>query len=253
MRIFRDTWLVFERSIWITLHNPTWVIMGLVQPIVYLLLFAPLLDGFAQMPGFPPGGALNVFVPGVFVLSALYGSLFVGFGLLAELRSGVVERMRVTPISRISMLLGRALRDVTVFLVQGLLLVFMAVPLGLSFNPLGLAVSIGLLVLMGLALAPLSYATALLLRSEDAFGALTNVVALPMMLLSGIMLPMSLAPNWLRTLAAFNPVYHSVLAVRALFNGSLTDPEVGICTAILAVLAVLALAVAARSFGRAVA
>ena len=64
MRVFRDTWLIFERSLTLSLRNPVWVIMGIIQPILYLLLFGPLLNNIAKMPGFPPGGAFNVFVPG---------------------------------------------------------------------------------------------------------------------------------------------------------------------------------------------
>ena len=55
-----------------------------------------------------------MFVPGLLIQLALFGTLFVGFGLIAELRAGVVERMRVTPVSRFAMLLGRTLRDVSI-------------------------------------------------------------------------------------------------------------------------------------------
>ncbi len=92
----------------LTLRNPAWLIMGLMQPFLYLLLFGPLLNSIATMPGFPPGGAFNVFVPGLLVMTALFSSAFVGFGLHAdELREGVIERMRVTPMSRMATLLGR--------------------------------------------------------------------------------------------------------------------------------------------------
>jgi len=73
MRVFRDTWLIFERSLTLSLRNPVWVIMGVLQPILYLLLFGPLLTNVAKMPGFPPGGAFNVFVPGLLVMTALFG------------------------------------------------------------------------------------------------------------------------------------------------------------------------------------
>ena len=120
MRLFSDTWLMFRRSLGLTVRQPAWLIAGVVQPFVYLLLFGPLLNSFADMPGFPEGGAFNVFVPGLLVMTALFGSTFVGFGFIDEMRNGVVERMRVTPMSRTATVLGRSLRDVVVFLVQGL-------------------------------------------------------------------------------------------------------------------------------------
>jgi ABC-2 type transport system permease protein len=253
MRTVFDTWLIFERSTILTLRNPVWVFMGLAQPILYLLLFGPLLKNVASMPGFPPGGAFNVFVPGILVMTALFSSVFVGFGLCDELREGVVERMRVTPMSRVAMLLGRSLRDVVFLLVQALVLVVLAIPFGLSINGVGLVIAFALLALVGLVMSPLSYTLALILGSEDALAPTVNAIALPLLLLSGVMLPMSLAPDWLQTVAGFNPLYHAVVATRHLFNSNLGDPEVMIGVVVMGALATLMVAVGARSFSRAAA
>ncbi|MGH7759478.1 MAG: ABC transporter permease, partial [Candidatus Dormibacteria bacterium] len=117
MKLWRDTLLVFRRYFGIFIHNPAWVAVGVLQPVLYLLLFAPLLKSVAQVPGFPHGGAYNVFVPGLLIQLGLFGASGVGFSLIAELRLGVVERLRVTPVSRVAMLLGRALRDMLVLLI----------------------------------------------------------------------------------------------------------------------------------------
>src|SRR5437879_2282608 len=111
MKLARDTWLVFGRYFWIFIHNPAWVVSGVVQPLLYLLLFAPLLKSIASAPGFPRGGAYNVFVPGLLVQLGMFGAAGVGFSLIAELRMGVIDRLRVTPVSLVAQLLGRAMRD----------------------------------------------------------------------------------------------------------------------------------------------
>jgi ABC-2 type transport system permease protein len=251
MRTIRDTWLIFERSLTLSLRNPVWVIMGILQPILYLLLFGPLLTNIARMPGFPPGGAFNVFVPGILVMTALFGAAFVGFGLCDEMREGVVERMLVTPTSRTAMLLGRSLRDVVLLVGQAILLIALAVPFGLELNPGGVVVALAMLVLIGLVMSPVSYMLALVLKSEDSLAPVVNGLALPLLLLSGVMLPMSLAPDWLQTLAKFNPLYHAVAAIRALFNASYGDPEIVFGVALLAVLAVATITFGARAFSRA--
>ncbi len=253
MRTLRDTWLIYQRSLVLSLRNKVWVIMGVLQPILYLLLFGPLLNSIARMPGFPPGGAFNVFVPGILVMTALFGAAFVGFGLCDEMREGVVERMQVTPMSRLAMLLGRSLRDVTILLVQALILVVLAVPFGLEINVLGLLVAFAMLALIGLMLSPLSYSLALVLKSEDALAPTVNGIALPLMLLSGMMLPMSLAPDWLRALADLNPLYHAVSAIRSLFNASFGDPGIVIGLALLTLLTLATLGLGARNFSRATA
>jgi ABC-2 type transport system permease protein len=102
-------------------------------------------------------------------------------------------------------------------------------------------------------MAPVSYTLALVLKSEDALAPVVNGLTLPLLLLSGVMLPMSLAPDWLQTVARFNPLYHAVAAIRALFNASYGDSEIVIGVAALAVLAVVTLALGTRSFGRAAA
>ena len=199
------------------------------------------------------GGAWNVFVPGLLIQIAMFGASFVGFGLIAELRYGVVERMRVTPMSRGAMLLGRSLRDVVFLLTQAVVLMVIAMPFGLTIDPGAVAVTLALLALIGLVLAPTSYALALWLNSEDAFAPFLNTLIFPMVLLSGILLPMSLAPGWLQTVASFNPFDHAVEAARALFNGQWGSAEIGIGVALMAALAVLAVWVGSRAFNRAVA
>jgi len=86
---------------------------------------------------------------------------------IADLRAGVIERLRVTPVSRLAMPLGRALRDVVVLLVQSILLVLVAWPLGLTADLGGVAIALGLLILMGLLMASCSYALALALKTQE--------------------------------------------------------------------------------------
>ena len=253
MRTLRDTWLIFSRSLTLSLRNPVWVILGVMQPILYLLLFGPLLNNIAKMPGFPPGGAFNVFVPGILVMTALFGSAFVGFGLCDEIREVVIERMTVTPMSRVAMLVGRSLRDVTLLEVQGLILVVLAIPFGLEINIGGVAVAFAMLALIGLMMSPVSYTLALILKSEDSLAPVVNGISLPLLLLSGVMLPMSLAPDWLQTIAKFNPLFHAVAAIRALFNASYADGEIVIGLVLLVVLTLVTITFGARSFSRAAA
>jgi ABC-2 type transport system permease protein len=225
--------------------------MGILQPILYLLLFGPLLTNIARMPGFPPGGAFNVFVPGLLVMTALFGSAFVGFGLCDEMREGVVERMTVTPMSRVAMLVGRSLRDVVLLVGQGLIIVLLAMPFGLEINLGGVAVAFLMLALIGIMMSPVSYTLALVLKSEDALAPVVNGISLPLLLLSGVMLPMSLAPDWLQTVAKFNPLYHAVAAIRSLFNANYGDSEIVLGVVLLVCLSVVTIRLGARSFARA--
>lgn len=249
VKLVRDTWLIFHRSLWLTIRQPTWILFGMMLPLLYLFLFGPLLEGATQAAG-AGESAFNWFVPGLLVQIAIFGTAFAGFGLIAELRSGVIERMRVTPMSRAAMLLGRSLRDVVILLAQATLLIVLAIPLGLTVDAVGIVVVLALLALCGLMVAPFSYAAALVLKSEDAFAPVVQGIAMPLLLLSGILLPMALAPDWLQFLSTLSPFTHVVDAARALFNGHWGDPEIAIGVTMTALLAGVSIWVAARTFSR---
>jgi ABC-2 type transport system permease protein len=250
VKTLRDTWLIFRRSLILTIRQPTWIFFGMMVPVLYLFLFGPLLEGATQAAG-TETNAFNWFVPGLIIQIAIFGTAFGGFGLIAELRYGVVERMRVTPMSRVSMLLGRSLRDVVLLVAQASIMIALAIPLGLQVDAVGVAAVLGLLVLIGLAVAPLSYASGLILKSEDAFAPLINAIALPLLLLSGILLPMALAPDWLQTLSSINPLTHAVDAARALFNSDWGNPDIAFGVTITAVFAVIAVWIGSVTFSRA--
>lgn len=215
--LVRDTMTVFRRSMRISIRNPAWVVIGLSQPVLYVVLFGPLLKPLAAQLG--TGNAYQLFVPGILVQLAMFGALFVGFGLIAEYRAGVIESQRVTPAPRLALLLGRVLRDVVVLVVQAIVLVLVAIPLGLRAPVFGVVLTIVIVALLGFTFASVSYGLALTLKSEDAFAPLLNAFVIPALLLSGILLPMTLAPTWLQWISDVNPLKHVVDGVREFFNG----------------------------------
>jgi len=253
MKLARDSWLIFQRQIQLLLRNPVWVFVGVFQPVMYLLLFAPLLK-----PALAPLGATTnaetyrIFVPGLLVLLAIFGGLFQGFGLIAELRAGVIERSRVTPISRFSLLLGRSLRDVVSLLVQAVIITVLSVAFGMRAELGNILLAYLLLALIALMTSSLSYGVALVVKSEDALAPLMNTVAQPVLLLSGILLPLAFAPGWLSTVAKWNPFSWAVDGARALFAGDLGNAKVWQSLVIIAVLTVLSVIWAARKFATSV-
>jgi ABC-2 type transport system permease protein len=250
MKLLRDTWLIFQRQILLVLRNPVWVIIGIVQPLYFLFLFGPLMKQALRFP--TSAQAYQFFIPGLLVMLAMFGSMFVGFGLIAELRAGVIERSRVTPISRLSLMLGRSLRDVVTLFFQAVLITVLAIPFGLSVVLGDMLLAFLVLGLIGLMLSAVSNSLALKLRSEDALAPLMNGVAQPILLLSGILLPLTLAPAWLQTVADYNPFSWAVNASRALFAGDPGNDNVWKAIVILLALTVAAFWWAARSFAKSV-
>jgi ABC-2 type transport system permease protein len=250
MKLFRDTTLILDRSMRLLLRNPIWIFVGVFQPVMYLLLFAPLLKPALQVSS--DAAAYKIFVPGLLVLLAIFGGLFQGFGLIAELRAGIIERSRVTPVSRLALLLGRSLRDVVSLLSQAVIITLLALLFDLRVFIGNLLLAYLMLALISLMTSALSYGVALAVKSEDVLAPLMNTVAQPVLLLSGILLPMTFAPGWLQGIADWNPFSWAVNGTRALFRGDLGSPDVWQGLVIMAVLAVLAVFWAAREFARSV-
>lgn len=241
-KLIRDSWLIFGSALRTTLRNPAWVFLGLFQPICYMLLFAPLLKNLAGVPGFPRGGAYNVFTPGLMMMMAIFGTGFAGFNVIGQLREGVIERLRVTPVNRLALLIGMISVSLVNLLVQVALLVILGLLLGFRPDGGGLVLLVVLLLVSGLMMASCSYAVALALKNESSLAAAVNLVALPLLLLSGIMLPLTFAPHLLRTIAKANPFAYAVDASRDLVAGSLGASAVTQGFIIFALLAVAALA-----------
>jgi ABC-2 type transport system permease protein len=253
VKLTRDTWLILQRQLTLMVRTPIWLVFGIAQPITYLLLFTPFLKpALASMGATSYADAYRIYVPGLLVVLCLYGGMFAGFGLLAELRAGIIERARVTPVSRTALLLGRALRDVVALLVQAAIITVAALPFGLRVGLGNLLLAYLLLTLIALMSTAISYAVTLLVRNEAALGPVINTVAQPVALLAGVLLPLALAPLWIRRVAAWNPFSWATDGMRALFNGDVANHAVWQSIVIVTVLAVVTVLLSARLFTRTV-
>ena len=252
MSFIRDTPLIFRRQLRLSLRQPAWVIIGLIQPILYLAFFGPLLHSVASggVPGFPPGNSYSFFVPGLLIQLGLFGAAFVGFNIIADWRYGVIERMRVTPVSRLAILSGRVLRDVVALLVQALVLVLAGVAFGMRAPVGGVLVGFGFVAAVAVSLSAISYTVGLLTKSEDVLAPAINMVVVPLMLLSGIMLPLTMGPGWLQGVARATPFRYIIDAMRNAFAGHYLSTIMLEGIAVSVGLAAVCLWIAARAFVR---
>lgn len=217
----RECTIVFRRQLRMNLRNPAWVIIGMLQPVMYLLLFGPLLKPLISQ--FGATNAYTFFVPGMLVQLGIFGAFFAGFSLIGEWREGVIEAERVTPASRTALLLGRLMRDLLQLLVQALILVGLGYAMGMRAGFLGVLTGIALTLLIGGACAASSNALALTTKSEDVMAPVINMIMMPVLLLSGILLPMTIGPHWLRRASDFMPIRWIVDATRSAFRGSYVE------------------------------
>lgn len=243
--------LFFRRKLLETLRQPVWIITGLSTPLLYLALFEPLLRSVAGRPGLPAGQVLDVFVPGILALMAFGAGMGAGWVVIWEMDTGVIERLRVTPASRLALLLGTVLRDVVMFAAPAVVVIAIAIGFGFHAHWGGLALLLLLLAGLTASYSATSSALGINLKQIGSLAAVVTGVQLPLTLLSGILLPLSLGPGWLRVLGHLNPMFYAVQAARDLADGAITTGGVGIGFAVTAAVAALALWWGTRSYHRA--
>jgi ABC-2 type transport system permease protein len=217
----RDTNTVFVRELRPLVRDPFAVLFGMIQPLVFLGLYGPLLGG---VPGLNGESPWQWFVPGIVVMMTLFGTSTVGARLQGEMLTGAHERLLVTPLSRSALLIGRALKEIVPLLMQAVVIVGVALafPIGFHFYPLGTSIGLLLLVVFGIGLGSLSYALALACKDREwLFWMVQQTLLFPLLLLSGMLLPLDMGPDWLRAASLANPLTYLVNAERALFGGSL--------------------------------
>ena len=248
MKLLNDVSTVFVRELRPTLRDPIGPIITMAQPLVFLVMFGPLLSG---MPG--AGGATpwQWFVPGILVMMALVATGMTGYNLLLEMQTGSHERMMVTPLGRSSMLVGRALKEMAPISAQALLIVLAVLPFGFRPHPLGALAGLVLLAAFGVGIGALSYALAIAARKQEwIFYTVQQTLLFPLLILSGTMLPLDSGPAWMRILYHLNPLTYVVEAERALFAGDLLHPSVPAGTLATAAVVSVGLFVGTRAMRR---
>jgi ABC-2 type transport system permease protein len=220
-----DTAIVLERELRPVARDPFSVVFSMVQPLIFLGLFTPLLAG---VTGLPTDVSLRSFVPGILVMSCLVGTSMTGSNLQTEMLTGAHERLLVSPLGRPAQLVGRALKEIVPVLVQALIIVAVTVPFGLRPDPAGVLAGLALLAVTATGLGSLSYALALAVRNQQwAFWAVQQTLLFPLLLLAGVLLPLESGPGWMRAAASVNPLHYLVDAERALFAGDVRTGTVG--------------------------
>ena len=251
MKLARDTWLTFQYEAGQLVHSPVGIAISLLQPITYLLLFTPFLKSVMGASSY--GDAYGIYVPSLFAAMGIFSGMFAGFALIAAIRQGVIGRFRVTPLSRTGLLLGRELVFVVLTGFQAVVVAVVATIFGLRVPPLNLLLALVLLAMMVLIGVSISFALAIFVPNRTALINLTNGVTEPLALLAGVLIPLSVAPLWVRDVALWNPFAWGANGMRAIFGGHIGAQVVWQASLILAGLAVVAVVLSSRLFTREIA
>ena len=251
MKLVRDTWLTYQYEAGLLVRSPVNIAVTLLQPVAYLLLFTPFLKSVMGVSTY--SGAYQIYVPSLLCAMGLFSGLFGGFALIAAIQQGVIGRFRVTPLSRVGLLLGRELVFVSLIGFQGVVITVIALIFGLRVSLLNFVLALVLLSLMVLIGVSISYVLAIFVPSQNALMNLANGITEPLALLAGVLIPLSVAPLWVRDVALWNPFAWAANGMRALFQDHIGATVVWEAFAILAGLVTVAVLLSSRVFTREIA
>jgi ABC-2 type transport system permease protein len=230
MTLLSDTRYIFIRYLRKLVRTPILLFFSLFQPILFLALFTQLLSNLSLVPGILPPGVsyLEFAAAGILMQNAFGSALQSGNSIVADIDSGFLQKMLVTPVSRPAILLGRLSSDAFRVIVQTAIILGLAYALGAAENTpfsvntgvVGILLIFFTIAFFGLAWSGISLALGMKTRSSETVFAIGGVITFPLLFLSSALLPISFLPKWVGDVSMFNPVSYAVNASRVLMiNG----------------------------------
>lgn len=244
--------LLTRRSVTALLRQPAFVLITLVQPAIWLLLFGALFEKAVQIPGFGAGGRsyLEFLTPGVVGMTALFSAAWAGTVYIEDMNLGVMDRMLASPVRRGAMMNGTIAYQSITAIVQTVIVIGIAYLAGARFQSpvVGIALTLLGAVLLTVVFAALSNAIALLTRTQDALIGISQLLSLPLAFLSSAIMDPDLAPGWVRTAATCNPLDWAVVVSREALSAAPDWAAIWPRLGALAALAVVMSWLATRAF-----
>jgi ABC-2 type transport system permease protein len=196
------------------------IVTALIQPLLFLFVLAPGLQGLADAS--TDGVDLATFMfPGVLCMALWFSAMISAASLVMDRELGFLREMVVAPVRRSSILLGKCLGGTTIAAAQGLLLLALAGLVDVPYDPVLLLGILGLQVLIAVTVTSLGLMVATTTKQAQTFNSVMQALVFPMVFLSGAMYPVSGLPSWLGVLNRLNPLTYAVDPMRRLVFGHL--------------------------------
>jgi ABC-2 type transport system permease protein len=196
-------------------------IVGTVVTPLFLLAFLGFGFAGAILPGVPSGvNYLEYLTPGIIGMTMIFTSMFTGLSVLWDRRYGFLKEIMVTPVSRLTIVLGRIAGGLTTSMIEGLSILAISLFLGFRISGIiDLILTLAFMLLVSVSFIGLGLAIASILKDEQGFGLIMNFIISPLLFLSGIFYPVENLPLVLRVVSYLNPLTYGVDGLRGALIG----------------------------------
>jgi ABC-2 type transport system permease protein len=187
------------------------IVSSLILPVLWLLVFGSGMRS-VQLPGIDN---YQMFIfPGILGMTLLFTSVWSGVSIIWDREFGFLKEIMVAPVSRASIVIGKALGSGTSALIQGFIMLPLSYLVGVNLPPLSFLLLIPLMILLAIGLVCVGLLIASLMNSMEGFNFIMSLVIMPMFFTSGALFPVSAAPEWIRIFSYFNPMTYGVDLLR---------------------------------------
>jgi ABC-2 type transport system permease protein len=214
VRNLRAMLMVWRRDIIRLTRMPTRLISGIAQPLLFLFVLGAGLESAIGSRGAAGVDYQEYLFPGILAMSVLTSALFSSMAIVWDREFGFMREMLVAPVSRATLVLGKALGGGTVSVLQGIVLVVVAPVVGVSFTFASFFEMLGFLLLLAFALTAFGMVIASRMQRMESFQMVMALVLQPMLFLSGAIFPLLALPDWLGVITRLNPATYGVDAIR---------------------------------------
>src|SRR5580700_1276883 len=249
--LISDTWYLTGRRLRALGRQPFVLGMGVIQPVIWLFLFGGLFQKVIDIPGFAYHGSyLSYLIPGVVAMNAMSSNMWAGMAMIEEIDRGTLNRLLVTPASRLAIMNASVVEQAVATTVQTLIIVVLGYAGGARYpgGMTGIVVLVIAAIGIGVFWGALSNMTGMLLRSREAIIGVYTVFMLPLMFLSSAFIQPSFMPGWMQAIASRNPLNWEVQVGRSVLSANPDWAGVALRCGGILTLAVIAIAISATTF-----
>ncbi len=219
MRKLLDVYLIAERNLRKSIRTPQFLVVEiLVQPIIFVLLFAFVFGGAIHIPG---ATYIDFLLPGILVQTATFAGINTGLALAEDLRNGLMDRFWSLPMSRFAVIAGRIAADTVHSAAAVIVMVGVGTLIGFRFHGgyAEAALAITIAVLAGTTFGTVGALLAVIFRTPEGVQGVGFALIFPVVFASSVFVPVASMPSWLQVVASRTPITATVDAVRALSLG----------------------------------
>lgn len=212
-----DTLTITRRNLTRLLRVPDSVVFGIIQSVMFVLLFRFVFGGAINVPG---GSYVEFLMGGIFAQTVAFSCATTTVAMANDLQGGIIDRFRSLPMWRGAVLAGRTFADLAFGAVTVLAMAITGLLVGwrTHSSPLQIAAGFALLALFAYAFLWIGAVIGMSVRSPEVAQTAGLIWLFPLTFVSNVFVPVESMPSWLQPIAEWNPVSAVALSLRQLFG-----------------------------------